>query len=287
MSQGSSAIATYFEMIKIAHTVFALPFAVGAAFLAADGMPPPALLGKVVLAVVCARTAAMSFNRLADRHIDARNPRTSDRALPAKRLSAGFVAASCALAVAGFLATAWWIGDLAFRLAPLAVLVILGYSYTKRFTLLCHLFLGLALALAPMGAWVAVRGELGLVPCLLGGAVLLWSAGFDILYSCLDAAFDRAGGLHSIPARLGMRGALRVAVGLHVAMLATLVGLWHAAGLGPIFLVATGAVLLLLGYEHSIVRPDDLSRANRAFFTTNGIISFVLMSAMVAEALRS
>lgn len=287
MTAGSrSKVLVFLEMIKISHAVFALPFAVGAAFLAADGLPSLTLLAKIVLAVICARTAALAFNRLADRRLDAENPRTRDRALPRGELSPRFVAASCAVALAGFVVTAAWINDLALALSPVAIAIVLGYSYTKRVTLLCHAVLGLALALAPIGAWVAVRGELGLVPCILGTCVLLWTSGFDILYACLDAEFDRAARLHSVPARLGVPNALRVALALHVAMVAMLVWLWWAAALGGIFLGAVGAVMLLLAWEHSLVRPDDLSHTNRAFFTMNGIISFLLMGALVAEALR-
>ncbi|MCI0652270.1 MAG: putative 4-hydroxybenzoate polyprenyltransferase [Planctomycetes bacterium] len=277
----------FLEMIKVAHTLFALPFAIGAAFLAARGLPPAPVLGKIVLAVLCARTAAMAFNRLADRRFDAANPRTAARALPAGTLSVRFVAASVVLALVGFFLTAWWLNPLAFALAPAAAVVILGYSLAKRVTAYCHFFLGAALALAPLGAWVAVRGELALEPILLAAAVLLWSAGFDIIYSCLDADFDRAARLHSIPERFGIPAALRVAALLHFAMVGMLAAFAHMARLSGLFFVAVGLAAALLAYEHWIVRPGDLARVNRAFFATNAVISTLVMAALIAEATRS
>ena len=289
--RGLNAVAVYLEMIKVAHTVFALPFAVGAAFLASRDLPghlpPLAVLGKIVLAVLCARTAAMSFNRLVDRRLDAGNPRTAGRALPRGLLSARAVAASTVLALAGFFATAWWINELAFQLSPVAAAVYLGYSLTKRFTWLCHLVLGSALAMAPLGAWVAVTGRLDPAPWWLALAVLLWTTGFDILYATLDADHDRSVGLHSVPAWLGIRGALRVAALLHLAMVAALGVFSVVADLGWVFRGTLLAVGLLLVYEHGIVRPDDLSRTNRAFFATNGVISFLVMGALIVESVRA
>ena len=278
--------AAFLEMIKVSHTVFALPFALGASFLAAGGMPSFPILGKIILCVLFARTAAMAFNRIADRHIDGRNPRTAERALPAGTLSVRFAVGAALLSLAGFVATAAWINPLALKLSPIAIAVVLGYSLTKRFTFLCHVVLGAALALAPVGAWVAVRGELAMTPWVLGGAVLLWTAGFDILYACMDVDFDRKEGLHSVPARLGIRRSLWVAAALHAAMVGCLFWLWTLVPLGGVFLAALIGVLALLVYEHSIVRPHDLSRVNRAFFTTNGVISFTLMVALIVEATR-
>ena len=278
--------AAFLEMIKVSHTVFALPFALGASFLAAGGMPSFPILGKIILCVLFARTAAMAFNRIADRHIDGRNPRTAERALPAGTLSVRFAVGAALLSLAGFVATAAWINPLALKLSPIAIAVVLGYSLTKRFTFLCHVVLGAALALAPVGAWVAVRGELAMTPWVLGGAVLLWTAGFDILYACMDVDFDRKEGLHSIPARLGVRRSLWVAATLHAGMVGSLFWLWTLVPLGGVFLAALIGVLALLVYEHSIVRPHDLSRVNRAFFTTNGVISFALMVALIVEATR-
>lgn len=272
---------TFLEMIKISHTLFALPFAIGASFLAAGGFPGTAVLGKIVLAVFFARTAAMSFNRWLDRHLDRDNPRTATRALPAGELRPGFVLGATIVSSAAFVATAAWINALALALSPVALVFILGYSATKRFSALCHVVLGASLALAPMGAWVAVTGELPIAPYLLGGAVLLWTAGFDILYACMDADFDRRAGLFSIPSRLGIPNALRIAAALHVGMVGALVALWVLADLGPLFAGAIALVAALLFYEHRLVRPDDLTQVNRAFFTMNGIISALLMVAMI------
>ncbi len=270
-------------MIKVTHTIFALPFAVSAAFLAERRPPELGVLGKIVLAVLFARTAAMSFNRLADRHLDAANPRTASRALPTGALSTRLVTWTTLISLLGFVATAAWINTLAVALSPVAILVLLGYSLTKRFTSFSHLFLGTALGLAPAGAWVAVTGTLSWEPALLGAAVLLWTAGFDILYACMDAEFDRRAGLYSIPAKLGIPRALRISAALHFIMVLVLLSLWHFANLGNIFLFAVLLVLALLIYEHKIVSPDDLSRVNRAFLTMNGVISTLLMLAMIAE----
>ena len=263
MSEGSATaqrrfggrVITFLEMIKFAHTLFAIPFAIGATFLAAGGIPPPDVLGKIVLAVLFARTAAMATNRLVDRHLDAANPRTRERALPAGLLSPRFVLATVLVSSGLFIATAAWIGTLPLLLSPIALAVLLGYSLTKRFTSLCHFALGAALGLAPVGAWVAVRGDLELAPWLLGAAVMLWTAGFDILYSTLDHEFDRENGLHSIPVRLGIRGALRLAAFLHAGMVLLLLWLARELTLGPVFLTTLGAVAVALFCEHRLVRP--------------------------------
>jgi 4-hydroxybenzoate polyprenyltransferase len=279
-------VRTFLEMIKVAHTLFALPFALGAALLAARGLPPAAQLGKIVLAVLFARTAAMSFNRWLDRGIDAENPRTRDRAIPAGLLTPASVLAAAVGSAAAFVAVAAWIGPLPLALSPIALAVLLGYSATKRFTSSCHFVLGAALGLAPVGAWVAVRGSLETAPWLLGGAVLLWTAGFDILYSTLDREFDRAHGLHSIPVRLGLRNALRLAAILHAGTVAMLIAFARSLDLGPIFLGTVIAVAGVLVIEHRLVRPDDLRRVNRAFFACNIAISASLLAAMAAEAWR-
>lgn len=281
-------LAVFLEMIKFSHTVFALPFALGSTFLAAGGWPGAALLGKIVLAVLLARTAAMAFNRLCDHRLDAANPRTARRALPSGLLDRRFVGLTVLLAGAGFLATAAWINSLAAALAPLVLAVLLSYSWSKRFTLLCHAWLGAALALAPVGAWIAVRGELAGTPLILGLAVLLWTAGFDIVYACLDADFDQRARLHSVPARFGVTRALRIAATLHAAMIACLLVLWrYEAQLGGLFLAAVIVVSALLVLQHRLVGPRDLSRMNHAFLTLNGTISFILLAACVGEALRS
>ena len=285
----------FLQMIKFSHTLFAMPFAIGAAFLALRGMQLPAsqlttLLVQVIVAVALARTTAMSFNRWADRHIDAAIPRTMDRSIPAGRLDASTVLLATGICAIGFVVMTAAINPLALKLSPVVLVVILGYSWTKRFTSLCHLILGLGLALAPLGAWVAIRGtffstenHLEATPWILAGAVMLWTAGFDILYSCLDVDFDRNLQLRSIPARLGISAALKLAALLHLGMGLMLVWLWREAQLGVSFLVAIGIVWMLLWYQHRLVRPDDLGSVNRAFFNLNATISVILMVAMMVE----
>ena len=291
---GKNPVPLFLDMIKVSHTLFALPFAIGATFLAARGLEhSPSnlflLLVKVVLAVFLARTAAMAFNRWADRHIDGKNPRTDERAIPSGRLSPGFVLATVFVAAGGFVAAAAWINPLAMKLSPIVLVVILAYSYSKRFTSLCHLILGAGLGLAPVGAWVAVRGTLTSdgnfiwTPWLLGIAVMLWTAGFDILYSTLDRDFDREHRLHSAPALLGISAALNLSRLLHLGMTLCLLALWWVSTLGAIFLAAAIATAGLLFYQHRIVRPDDLEQVQRAFFTLNAVISTLLMVALVLE----
>lgn len=275
------------EMIKFEHTLFALPFALMGMMLAAGGWPEWRTVGWIVVAMVGARSAAMGFNRLADRRIDAVNPRTASRALPAGLVSPGFVAlfvvASCLLLVFA----AWRLNPLCLALSPLALAVLLGYSYTKRFTALSHLVLGLALAGAPIGAWIAVRGDVTPTPLVLAGAVLLWVAGFDVLYALQDTAFDRDRGLHSIPARLGELPALVLSAVMHAGTLALLAWLprVYPAGLGGLYWSGWAACLALTAWQHSIVRPSDLSRLNAAFFTANGALSVVLFVLTGADLL--
>lgn len=276
-------LLVFFEAIRISHTIFAMPFAIAAAFLAADGLPAWPTLGKVILAVFLARTAAMAFNRWADASIDATNPRTAGRAVPAGRLSRSFMLAASAVSSLGFVAVAAWINSLALWLSPVALFVLLGYSYTKRFTAFSHLFLGLALGLSPLGAWIAVRGAFAPGPILLGLAVVFWTAGFDIIYACQDREFDAASGLHSIPRRLGVAGALLVTRLLHLVAVILLVAVGLEAGMGWIYAVGVGCVILLLVYENSLVRADDFSRVNVAFFTMNGLVSLVFMSSVVLQ----
>lgn len=273
------------EAIKVSHSIFALPFAVSAAFLAAAGFPPLALLGKVILAVVLARTAGMAFNRWADATIDGLNPRTRDRAVPRGILSRRFLGAAALLAAILFVGVTAWINVLALQLAPVALGVLFGYSYTKRFTSFSHLVLGLALGLSPLGAWVAVREEIALLPVLLGLAVLFWTAGFDIIYACLDHDFDRAQGLHSIPRRWGIARALVVSRLLHVAALGFLITVGKLGGMGWPYAVGLLCVAALLVGEHALVKPRDLSRVNLAFFTLNGLVSLVFMGSVVLETL--
>ncbi len=281
---GLQKLWAFLEMIKVSHTVFALPFAVGAAFLAAEGLPPGSVLLKIVLAVLCARTAAMSFNRVVDRRFDGANPRTQNRALVTGSLSVPFVLLSILISLTAFVLVAAWLNPLALKLSPVAIFVILSYSLTKRFTRYCHMVLGIALAIAPLGAWVAVRGTLTWNPVILGSAVFLWTSGFDIIYSCMDAQYDRSAGLRSMPVALGVQNALRLAALLHGGMWIALLllGLNHPS-LGGLYLSALVAIAALLGYQHRIVSHRDLTRVNRSFFSTNAIISFTLMVIVILE----
>lgn len=277
------SISLFAETIKISHSIFALPFAIAAAFMAADGLPPLSTTLKIILACVLARTAAMSFNRFADAEIDRANPRTERRAVATGQLSRSFVLAVTLICALLFVAVAAWIHWLALALSPIALAVVLGYSLTKRFTSFSHVVLGLALGLSPLGAWIAIAGEFAWVPVLLAFAVLLWTAGFDIIYACQDHDFDAGAGLHSMPRRLGIAGALWLARGFHLAtvLLLLLVGL--EAGYGVAYQVGVVAVAALLFHEHRLVAPDDLSRVNVAFFTLNGLVSLFFMSAVIVE----
>jgi 4-hydroxybenzoate polyprenyltransferase len=263
------------EMIKFEHTVFALPFAFLGAFLAAQGCPPIQKVVWILMAMFGARSAAMAFNRLVDRNIDEQNPRTANRALPLQILTPSFVGAFIAASAAIFLFSAWMLNPLAFTLSPLALGIVLLYSFTKRFTWLSHLILGLSLAIAPVGGWVAVRGSLDVEPFYLAAAVVFWVGGFDIIYSCQDVLFDREYRLHSIPSRIGVRRALFVSRGFHVIMVAFLMGTLGVFNLSGISWFGLVLVILGLGYEHSLVKSDDLSRVNAAFFVMNGLISIV------------
>ena len=275
--------AAVLEMIKFGHSVFALPFAMTGALLAVRGqqLSASAIAWKllwITAAMVAARSAAMAFNRVADADVDARNPRTRGRAIPSGTVSVrftwGFIAVSCL----AFAAAAAMLNPLCLQLSPLALAVVLGYSYAKRFTALAHFILGFALGIAPAAAWIAVRGSLDAGILLLSAAVMLWTAGFDIIYSCQDIAFDRSQGLRSIPARLGAGGALRVSRALHAGMVALLAVLWARMDLGAAGLAGIGVTAALLVYEHSLVRPGDLSRIDAAFFAVNGWISILFFA---------
>jgi 4-hydroxybenzoate polyprenyltransferase len=275
-----AAVATFGRMVKFSHTVFALPFALAAAAIAArdHGLPAWRLVA-ILLAMVGARTAAMGFNRIVDRHIDAANPRTAGRELPTGRVS---LAAAWTMTVASallFVAAAAWLGPLCLALSPVALALLFGYSYTKRFTWLCHLFLGLAIAAGPGGAWIAVAGDVSPPALWLMAAVATWIGGFDILYALSDRDFDRAHGLHSIPARFGVRGALVLSAGLHALTVAALCGLARSAGLGPVYWVGIVGITAILLWEHAIVRPGDLSRLDMAFFNLNGYVSVAFLVA--------
>jgi 4-hydroxybenzoate polyprenyltransferase len=271
-------------MIRFSHSVFALPFALTAAALAAQGRGITS--GQVlwiVVAMVAARSAAMGFNRLADRALDAQNARTARRELPRGILGPREVAVFVVLSAVGFVLAAAMLNPLCLALSPLALAIVLGYSYTKRFTSASHLVLGLALAVAPVGAWLAVRGRFGLPPVILGLAVLFWVAGFDTIYACQDVAFDRERGLHSLPARLGVERSLEVARGMHVLSVLLLLLLFGVAPLHPVYLAGVLGVAALLAWEHSLVRPDDLSRVMPAF-NLNGWVSLGYFACTAAAA---
>ncbi len=276
MTRRRGRVREALEMIKFSHTVFALPFALLSAFRAARGaIALPALLG-ILVAMVAARTAAMAFNRIADREIDARNPRTASRALPAGRLPLGFAVALCAASALAFVGAALSLNRLAFGLSFPTLAVLLLYSYTKRFTAASHIILGLCLGLAPAGAWIAVLGRLEWPPILLGLAVLFWTAGFDVLYSLQDQDFDREQGLFSLPASLGTKPALALSGLFHAATLAFLVLFARSVAAGPLLWAAVALAAAALAYQHAIVRPGDLSRLDAAFFTANGFLSLAV-----------
>ena len=263
-------------MVKIEHTLFALPFAFLGAFFGANGVPGAAQCGWILLAMVGARSAAMAFNRLIDLPFDARNPRTASRALPMGLITRTYVVLFIVVSSALLVYAAARLNPLSFRLSPVALAIVFFYSFTKRFTWLSHIFLGISLAIAPIGAWIAVRGSLASTPLLLGLAVALWVAAFDIIYGCQDVEFDRRESLQSIPKRFGIAGALWISAALHIAMVALLAFLFLREGLGVISLAGLGVVALLLAWEHSLVRPSDLTRIDTAFFTVNGWISVLL-----------
>jgi 4-hydroxybenzoate polyprenyltransferase len=261
------------RMIKFTHSIFALPFALTSLVLASQGGLRPVTVLWVLVAMVAARSAAMGFNRLADQAIDARNPRTAGRELPRGLLSRGQVWAFVLVSAALLVVAAAQLNPLCLALSPVALAIVFGYSYTKRFTAAAHLVLGLALGVAPIGAWLAVRGAFAVEPLVLALAVLCWVAGFDTIYACQDAEFDRREGLHSLPARLGVARALHVARGLHVLAVLCLGALYWLTPLHVLYLAGVAGVAALLGYEHTLVRADDLSKVDAAFFTVNGWVS--------------
>ncbi|TWU15381.1 UbiA-like polyprenyltransferase [Allorhodopirellula heiligendammensis] len=294
-----SKLSEWLGLIRFSHTIFALPFAILAAFLAwatplsvSSNATPAIRMTDVIGVLMCmvfARSAAMAFNRLVDHKMDAENPRTASRHLPAGRLSRRGVLIFTVTCSLGFIASTLLFlpNRLPFYGSIPVLAFLLGYSLAKRFTASAHLWLGVALSLSPLCVWVAIRGphfswEFVHIPLLLAGAIAFWVAGFDILYACQDAEFDRAAGLHSVPSRFGVAGAMRIAMVMHVIMLgflAALVYTGHAAGLGWLFAAAVGLTAILVMVQHWLVRPDDLSRVNAAFFQTNAIISIVLLMA--------
>ncbi|HZU44171.1 MAG TPA: UbiA-like polyprenyltransferase [Terriglobales bacterium] len=273
------------EMIKWEHSIFALPFALCGAMLAARGLPTPHQLLWIIVAMVAARSAAMAFNRLADVSYDAANPRTQMRALPAGTLSRTFVLGFVLVACATFVLAASQLNRMTLVLSPVALAILLLYSYTKRFTRWSHLVLGFALGIAPAAAWIAVRGSLDPRILLLTAAVTFWVGGFDVLYACQDFEFDRTTGLHSIPRYCGIARALQVSRAFHLLMLALLAVLIAVFNLGPVAVIGLVVVGLLLAYEHSLVAADDLSRLNAAFFTMNGVISVVFFCFVAGDLL--
>jgi 4-hydroxybenzoate polyprenyltransferase len=282
MSDVFGRAVLYGRMIKFSHSVFALPFALASAALAAREGFRWAQVGWIVVAMVGARSAAMGFNRLADHAIDARNPRTAGRELPRGALRRGEVWALVTLSALALVVAAAMLGPLCLALSPVALAIVFGYSYTKRFTALSHVVLGLALAVAPVGAWLAIRGTFSPVAVVLGLAVLAWVAGFDTIYSCQDAEFDRQAGLHSLPARIGVRRALLAARAFHVAAIACLAAVHPLANLHPLYLAGVAGIAGLLAYEHSLVKADDLSRVDAAFFTLNGWVSVGYLAVTLA-----
>jgi 4-hydroxybenzoate polyprenyltransferase len=278
-------IGVTLEMIKWEHSVFALPFALTGAVLAAGGWPTLRVLGWIVVCMVAARSAAMAFNRLVDARLDAANPRTAMRALPAGTLNSGFVSGFVLVAVTVFVLGAAMLNRLTLELAPVALVVVLAYSYMKRVTRWSHLVLGLALGIAPTAAWIAVRGTLDARIVVLTAAVLLWVGGFDVLYACQDFEHDRKVGLNSVPQAFGIGAAFWIARAMHVGMLGMLCWLMVLFGLGKVSVVGVAVVAGLLLYEHLIISPGDMRRMNAAFFTLNGVISVVFFGFVAADVL--
>lgn len=278
-------LRTTLEMIKFEHTVFALPFALISTLLAAEGLPSAWKALWIVVAMVGARSAAMTFNRIVDLRFDRQNPRTNKRALPAGDLSMGFAIGFTVIASGIFVLAAAMLNPLCLVLSIPVLGILFGYSYTKRFTPLSHLVLGFAIGLAPLGAWIAIRGEFALIPLLLTGVVTLWIGGFDIIYACQDTAFDRGARLFSMPANWGLGTALAVSTGLHAGAVALLVAVAFVSGLGVIGYAGIAIVAGILFWEHRIVAPDDLSRVDVAFFNLNGYVSVLLLAAVATDVL--
>lgn len=273
------------SLVRFSHTLFALPFALTGMLLAAHGLPGPATIGWILAAMVGARTAAMSFNRLIDRHFDAANPRTAERALPAGRLTPLYVWGVFGVSLLLLLVAAWQLNPLTLKLAPLAIVILCGYSLTKRFTSWTHLVLGLSLSGAPLGAWIAVRGSVELLPFLLSAAVLFWTAGFDVVYALQDVDFDRRARLHSLPARLGPAAALRLARWSHLMAVVFLAATGGVARLGLPYFLGTALAAGLLAYEHAIVSPEDPIKLQIAFFRVNVAVALILLGATSVDLL--
>jgi 4-hydroxybenzoate polyprenyltransferase len=279
MSSFWQKLKTTLEMIKFEHTLFALPFAFLGAVLAANGLPLWWQILWITVAMFGARSAAMTFNRIIDRKFDAENPRTANRELPSGKLSVNFAVAFLIVSIILFEIAAYSLNWLTFILSPVALLSVLGYSYAKRFTSFAHLILGWSLAISPTAAWIAVKGELNdIEPIFLSLLVMMWTAGFDIMYACQDYEFDRKAGLRSIPARFGIKGALNIARMFHLQAFVVLLLLYAVTDLNWLALVGVIAVGVLLFYQHTLVKANDLSRMNAAFFTTNAFVSIILFA---------
>ncbi len=271
------------DMIKWEHSFLTLPFGLTGAVIAANGIPSLRTLGWICVAMIAARSAAMAFNRLVDADIDALNPRTSIRAIPAGLLTRGFVLGFTIAASALLFFAAWMLNPLAFYLSPVALVIVCGYSYTKRFTRWAHLFLGFAMGIAPAAAWVAVRGTLDPRVLIVTAAVMFWGGGFDILYSCQDYKYDIASGLHSVPSAFGIAGALRLARVFHLVAFVFFAWMLFSFDLGHLAIAGVAITGLALLYEHTLVSANDLSKLNAAFFTTNGFISMLILFAVTAD----
>ncbi len=281
--QSLQKIASIFNLIKFSHTLFSFPFAVMSAFLAAGGVPGIKQLLLILAALVTARSAAMSFNRLVDTNYDIQNPRTDYRVKLQNKIGRMNLWLFTILCITLFVTFTWLLNKLSFYMSPLAIIIVFGYSYTKRFSHLSHFVLGLALALSPIGAWIGIQGTLAITPLLLAFAVVLWTAGFDIIYACQDIEHDKKLGLYSIPKKLGIKWALILSGILHFFMVLVLLILTRYADLGAIYAIGVCIIAGLLFYEHSLVKPKDLSRVNIAFFTINGIISLGLMGVTLID----
>jgi len=276
-------LKVYLEMIKFQHSIFALPFAYLGAFLSQRRVPGLVTLLWITLAMVGARSFAMALNRLIDLEIDRRNPRTTERALPKKLLSVSTVIFFILLSLAIFLLAVYNLAPICRYLWPFVILPFVVYPYTKRFTWLSHFVLGLCLGLAPVGAWLAVTNTVSLDPLLIGGAVLLWVAGFDIIYAIMDLDFDRQHGLFSIPSKFGVKRSLALTKLLHTASIAIFTWIGIRLGLGLLYFIGIAVTAILLIYENSLIKPNDLSRLNLAFFTMNGVVSVVMFCFVAFE----
>lgn len=282
----TASVSNYLSLIKFSHTVFALPFALLGFFIAVKSTEANfdwKVLGLVILCMVFARSAAMAFNRLIDTDVDRDNPRTAIREIPAGVISKTSALIFVILNSLFFIGATYFINSICFYLSPVALLIVLGYSYTKRFTFLCHLILGLGLSLAPIGAWLAVTGEFSLLPILFSFAVLFWVSGFDIIYALQDEAFDKSKGLHSIPAAIGTKNALLLSSVFHLFSAAFILAAGFIGNAGMYYWLAAAIFSGLLLYQHSLVKPNDLSKVNIAFFTTNGIASIVFATLAIAD----